>query len=159
MTAGTEPPEPFPTFAPTAEREPFWFLGGRARVLLTGAETGDRLALMEFVAPAGHATPHHVHEDEEEVWFVLDGEVTFFVGDRRHDLVPGQVAHGPRGVPHSYLVRSPQGARIATLFSPACIEEFFRANGTPVAEAGDGPPAFDLAAVMASAEPFRLRVA
>jgi hypothetical protein len=54
-------------------------------------------------------------------------------------------------------VRSTQGARIATLFSPACIEEFFRANGTPVAEAGDGPPAFDLAAVMASAEPFRLR--
>ncbi|CAG6390731.1 cupin domain-containing protein [Streptomyces cocklensis] len=159
MTARAEPDGSFPTFAPTAERAPFWFLGGQARVLLTGAETGNRLALMEFVAPAGHAPPHHVHEDEEEVWFVLDGEVTFFVGDRRHDLAPGQVAHGPRGVPHSYLVRSAQGARIAAVFSPACIEEFFRANGTPVAEAGDMPPEFDLAAVAASAKAFRLSAA
>jgi len=79
-------------------------------------------------------------------------------GDQRHDLVPGQVAYGPRGVPHSYLVRSPQGARIAVLFSPAFIEEYFRANGTPVAEAGDLPPEFDLAAVVASAEAFHLRV-
>jgi quercetin dioxygenase-like cupin family protein len=159
MTARAEPAGSFPTFAPTPERAPFWFLGGQARVLLTGAETDNRLALMEFVTPAGHAPPHHVHEDEEEVWFVLDGEVTFFVGDRRHDLVPGQVAHGPRGVPHSYVVRSPQGARIAAVFSPACIEEFFRANGTPVAEAGDMPPDFDLAAVAASAKAFRLRAA
>ncbi|MFD1277824.1 cupin domain-containing protein [Streptomyces kaempferi] len=125
----------FPTFDPTAEREPFWFLGGQARILLPGTATDNRLSLMEFADPIGHAPPHHIHEDEEEVWFVLDGEVTFFVGDQRHDLVPGQVAYGPRGVPHSYLVRSPEGARIAALFSPARIEEYFRSNGTPVAEA------------------------
>jgi hypothetical protein len=45
------------------------------------------------------------------------------------------------------------------VFSPACIEEFFRANGTPVAEAGDMPPEFDLAAVAASAKAFRLSAA
>ncbi|MGI5255434.1 cupin domain-containing protein [Actinacidiphila glaucinigra] len=149
----------FPTFEPTAEREPFWFLGGQARILLSGAETDERLSLMEFVVPAGHAPPHHIHEDEEQVCFVLDGEVTFFIGDERHDLGPGQVAYGPRGVPHSYVVRSPQGARMAVLFSPACVEEFFRANGTPVAEAGDVPPESDLAAVVASAEAFRLHIA
>ncbi|MGY5032965.1 cupin domain-containing protein [Streptomyces sp. 900116325] len=159
MTAGAEPPGFFPTFAATAEREPFWFLGGQVRVLLTGAATDNQLTVLEFAAPAGHAPPHHVHEDEEQVVFVLDGEVTFFVGDRRHDLVPGQVAYGPRGVPHSYVVRSPRGARLAVLFSPACIEEFFRANGTPVAEAGELPPPFDLAMVMSSAEAFRLRTA
>jgi mannose-6-phosphate isomerase-like protein (cupin superfamily) len=149
----------FPTFEPTAERAPFWFLGGQARVLLPGTATDHALSLMEFTDPAGHAPPHHVHENEEEVWFVLEGEVTFFVGDRRHDLVPGQVAYGPRGVPHSYLVRSREGARLAVAFSPAFIEEYFTANGIPVAEAGEVPPAFDLAAVVASAEAFRLRVA
>lgn len=148
----------FPTFEPTAEREPFWFLGGQARILLPGAATDNALSLMEFSDPAGHAPPHHVHENEEEVWFVLDGEVTFFVGDQRHDLTPGQVGYGPRGVPHSYLVRSREGARLAVLFSPAWIEEYFKANGTPVAEAGNLPPAFDLAAVVASAEAFQLRV-
>jgi quercetin dioxygenase-like cupin family protein len=148
----------FPTFEPTAEREPFWFLSGQARILLPGAATGNALALMEFSDPAGHAPPHHVHQNEEELWFVLDGEVTFFVGDQRHDLIPGQVAYGPRGIPHSYLVRSPEGARLAVAFSPARIEEYFKANGTPVTEAGDLPPAFDIAAVVAAAEAFHLHV-
>lgn len=148
----------FPTFDSAPEREPFWFLGGQARILLPGAATDNALSLMEFSDPAGHAPPHHVHDNEEELWFVLDGEVTFFVGDRRHDLVPGQVAYGPRGVPHSYLVRSPGGARLAVAFSPACIEEYFKANGTPVAEVGDLPAAFDLATVVASAQAFGLRV-
>ncbi len=148
----------FPTFESTAERKPFWFLGGQARILLPGAATGKALALMEFSDPAGHAPPQHTHQNEEELWFVLDGEVTFFVGDQRHDLVAGQVAYGPRGVPHSYLVRSGEGARLAVAFSPASIEEFFKASGTPVAEAGELPPAFDLAAVVAAAEAFHLRV-
>lgn len=148
----------FSAFAATPEREPFWFLGGQARILVPGSATGNALSLVEFSDPEGHAPPQHVHENEEELWFVLDGEVSFFVGDERHDLTPGQVAHGPRGVPHSYLVRSPEGARIAAVFSPALIEEWFKANGKPVAEVGDLPPAFDLAAIVGSAESFRLRV-
>lgn len=147
----------FPTFDATPEREPFWFLGGQARILLPGSATGNAVSLMEFADPIGHAPPHHVHENEDELWFVLDGEVSFFVGDKRHDLVAGQVAHGPRGVPHSYLVRS-EGARLAVVFSPAWIEEWFKANGTPVSEAGGVAPGCDLGAVVGSAEAFRLRV-
>src|SRR5215472_15343504 len=151
MSTGATMTQYFPTFEPSAGREPFWFLGGQARILLSGAATDNALALMEFSDPGGHAPPHHVHENEEEVWFVLDGEVTFFVGDRRHDLNPGQVAYGPRGIPHSYLVRSPEGARMAVLFTPACIEEYFRANGTPVVEAGELLAEFDIEAVVAAA--------
>jgi mannose-6-phosphate isomerase-like protein (cupin superfamily) len=147
----------FPGLEPTPEREPFWFLGGQARILIPGAATGNAVSLMEFADPIGHAPPHHVHENEEELWFVLDGEISFFVGDDRYDLTPGQVAYGPRGVPHSYLVRS-EGARLAAVFSPACLEDWFRANGTPVAEAGELPPAFDLGAIVGSAEAFKLRV-
>ncbi|MEV7035929.1 cupin domain-containing protein [Streptomyces sp. NPDC093272] len=148
----------FPTLDRAPDREPFWFLGGQARILIPGGATDNRFSLMEFADTVGHGPPHHVHEDEEAVWFVLDGEVTFFIGDQRHDLAAGQIAYGPRGVPHSYLVRSPQGARVGVLFSPACVEEFFRANGTPVAEAGDLPPDFDQALVMASSDPFHLRL-
>ncbi|MFD1313616.1 hypothetical protein ACFQ5X_49040, partial [Streptomyces kaempferi] len=42
------------------EREPFWFLGGQARILLPGAATDNRLSLMEFADPIGHGPPHHV---------------------------------------------------------------------------------------------------
>ena len=92
---------------PDGKAEAFWFLGGQSRILLPGSETGGALSVMEFLDTAGHAPPRHIHADEDEVWIVLDGEVSFFVADKRPDLHTGQIAHGPRGVPHSYLVRSP----------------------------------------------------
>ncbi|MEY2242320.1 cupin domain-containing protein [Streptomyces sp. BF23-18] len=150
---------PFPddTFA-GAGGEPFWFLGGRARILVPGSRTGGALSVMEFFDTAGHAPPRHIHADEDEVWIVLDGEVSFFVGDQRHELEPGQIAFGPRGVPHSYLVRS-ETARLAVAFTPSRVEEWFSANGTPATRLDDVAPAFDIGNILASAESFRVSVA
>ncbi|MEU7860583.1 cupin domain-containing protein [Nonomuraea sp. NPDC049141] len=67
-------------------QNPFWFLGGRAQILVPGTATGGTLSVMEFTDPKGHAPPLHVHEAEDEIWIVLDGEITFFVGDDRYDL-------------------------------------------------------------------------
>jgi hypothetical protein len=111
---------------------------------------------MEFLDTAGHTPPHHIHEDEDEVWFILDGEVSFFVADQRIDLHAGQIAHGPRGVPHSYLVRS-ETARLAVAFSPSCVEQWFTANGTPATPLDQEPAAFDIGSILASAEPFHVR--
>ncbi|GAA2025298.1 hypothetical protein GCM10009839_24160 [Catenulispora yoronensis] len=142
----------------TDSSQPFWFLGGQSRVLIPGQATAGSLSVVEFTDGAGHAPPLHIHEDEEEVWIVLDGEVSFFVGDRRIELGPGDAAHGPRGVPHSYLVRSPT-ARLAAVFAPARIEQWFVANGTPVGAPDEAPAGFDLDAIVASAQAFHLRVA
>jgi len=139
-------------------QNPFWFLGGLARILVPGTATGGTLSVMEFTDPEGHAPPLHVHEGEDEIWIVLDGEITFFVGDDRYDLQAGAVAHGPRGVPHSYLVRSPD-ARLVAAFGPAGIENWFTANSSPVSDVNDAPASFDIEAIIASAEAYRLRVA
>jgi mannose-6-phosphate isomerase-like protein (cupin superfamily) len=138
--------------------EPFWFLGGQARILLPGAASGGSVSVLEFQDPIGHATPLHVHGNEDEVWIVLDGEVSFFVGDQRHDLESGQATFGPRGVPHAYLVRSPTAKLVAT-FAPAGIEEWFAKNGSPVLSADEAPAPFDLGAIVAAAEAFKLTVA
>ena len=142
----------------TSTTAPFWFLGGRARILVPGAATGGSLTVMEFTDPQHHAPPLHVHDGEDEVWTVLDGEVTFFVGDDQFDLHPGAVALGPRGVPHAYLVRSPS-ARLAVTFAPAGIERWFTENGSPVLAGDDVPAPFTVASIVAAAEPYRLRVA
>ena len=153
----TIPPFPDDTF-PGTSGEPFWFLGGRSRILLPGSATKGALSVMEFLDTAGQAPPLHIHEDEDELWIVLDGEVSFFVDDKRIDLHTGQIAHGPRGVPHSYLVRS-ESARLAVVFAPSRIEEWFSANGTPATHLDQEPAAFDIGSVVASADPFHLRVA
>ena len=148
----------FHTFGPTAEREHFWFLGGQARILIPGAASGGAVSVMEFQDPIGHATPLHVHGGEDEVWIVLDGEISFFVGDERYDLEPGPAAFGPRGVPHAYLVRS-QTAKLAATFAPAGIEEWFAKNSSPVLSADEVPAPFDIGAIVAAAEAFKLTVA
>ncbi|GAB6903344.1 cupin domain-containing protein [Kineosporia succinea] len=141
-----------------ASAQPFWFLGGRARILVPGEETHGAASVVEFADPRDHATPLHIHEAEDEVWVVLEGEISFHVGDDRLDLRAGQVAHGPRGVPHAYRVRS-AGSLMAVTFAPAGIEKWFRQNSSPVLSLEDAPAAFDIGAIVAAAEPFRLRVA
>jgi mannose-6-phosphate isomerase-like protein (cupin superfamily) len=138
--------------------KPFWFLGGQTRVLVPGIATGGTVSVLEFTDSAGHAPPLHIHENEEEVWIVLDGKVTFFVGDQKFDLEPGQAAYGPRGVAHSYLVRSDK-ARLAAVFAPGQVENWFTTNGSPVADVDEAPAAFDIGAILASADAFRVRVA
>ncbi|MFF4137981.1 cupin domain-containing protein [Streptomyces mirabilis] len=138
--------------------KPFWFLGGQTRVLVPSTATGGAVSVLEFTDSAGHAPPLHIHEDEEEVWIVLDGKVTFFVGDQKYDLEPGQVAYGPRGVAHSYLVRSDK-ARLAAVFAPGHVENWFTANGSPISSVDDAPAEFDIGAILASADGFHVRVA
>ncbi|AGL16808.1 cupin domain-containing protein [Actinoplanes sp. N902-109] len=138
--------------------EPFWFLGGQARIVIPGDATGGALTVMEFTDPEGHAPPLHMHANEDEVWIVLDGEVSFFVGTERFDLQPGAVALGPRGVPHAYLVRSPT-ARLAVTFAPAGLENWFSENSSPVSALDRTPAPFDIAAIVAAAEAYKLTVA
>jgi mannose-6-phosphate isomerase-like protein (cupin superfamily) len=136
----------------------FWFLGGQARILIPGTATAGSISVMEFNDVQGQAPPLHIHDGEDEVWTVLEGEISFFVGSDRFDLQPGAVALGPRGVPHAYLVRSPR-ARMAVSFAPAGIENWFSENSSPVISADEAPAPFDVGSIVAAAEAYKLRVA
>src|SRR5437762_2629249 len=96
----------------------FWWKSGRISVKVGGAETGGALAQVESDDPRGTAPPLHVHHNEEETFYVLDGEVSVFVDDEELRLSTGDYALVPRGVPHAYLVRS-ERTRILVTFSPA----------------------------------------
>jgi quercetin dioxygenase-like cupin family protein len=85
------------------------FLDNRARIHATSAGTGD-YALIESVAPAGSQPPLHVHRDEGEGFFVIEGELTLWVGDDTHVLGPGEFRFAPPGIPHT-LRTGDDGAR------------------------------------------------
>ena len=99
---------------------------------------GARSAQFEIDDPRGTGTPLHVHHNEDETFYVLDGEVTVLVGDERIDLEAGDYCFGPRGVTHAYIVRS-ERARMLVTISPSGSEELFVALGVPVT--GAEPPA------------------
>src|SRR3954471_6723144 len=79
--------------------EQVWFIAGLSELLVAQ----DDLSIVRMHTPPGDQPPLHVHHDEDECFYVLDGEITLWVGDEEPVLVrPGESARAPRGVPHTY---------------------------------------------------------
>jgi len=114
-----------------------WWKTGRVTVKVAGAETGNAFSQIEVDDPRGGGTPVHVHHDEDETFYILEGEVTFLVGDERIDVAAGDFLFAPRDIPHAYVVRS-ERSRILSTISPAGIEQLFVSLGSPVV--GAEPP-------------------
>jgi quercetin dioxygenase-like cupin family protein len=115
-----------------------WFLGALSRVRVSGAQTGGAFALADHLARRGNASPVHVHDRDDETFFVLDGELRIFVGEEEHAAGPGTLAVLPRRLRHAYVVTSAT-ARFLTLHTPAGFEAFAAEVGEP-AHAPTLPP-------------------
>ena len=133
-----------------------WFTGALLTFLATGEETGGQFALVEEVFRKGitNLAPMHVHSREEESFYVVEGEMTFFVGGRVIPAPAGTLVVMPRGVPHGYAIVSDE-ARVLNLITPAGFENMFRELGEPARElapppAGPPPDRARLAAVTAA---------
>ncbi|MDP9794035.1 quercetin dioxygenase-like cupin family protein [Catenuloplanes nepalensis] len=104
-----------------------WLGGGVMEVLLDGERTGGQLAVFRSQAPAGAASPAHVHSREDEIFVLLSGSAVFWIGDRRFEAGEGSVAFLPRGVPHAYRIT--EDADLFAVSTPAGLENFFRGAG------------------------------
>jgi mannose-6-phosphate isomerase-like protein (cupin superfamily) len=99
---------------------------GEVEVLVkaSAATTGRAFTVFEEREPVD--TPLHVHENEDELFYVLEGEHVFQVGNQEFRTGPGGVVFAPRGVPHSQRRVVPRKGRVLVLTSPAGFEGFFR---------------------------------
>ena len=120
------------------EGEARWWLGGLATIKATGKETDGHYTLVEVLEPEGEQ-PLHVHHREDEGFWVLEGEVTFEVGEETIKASPGSFLLGPKDVPHRYTVDSGP-ARMLFVLSPAGFEEFIYATSEPAKERALPPP-------------------
>lgn len=86
--------------------------------------TGGAFAIIEEVAPLD--TPLHVHENEDELWYVFEGDHMFRIGDDEFHAGPGEIVFGPRGVPHAQRRVVSRSGRLLEFFSPSGFAGFFR---------------------------------
>lgn len=105
-----------------------WLHGGIMNILLDGDTTGGQLAAVRTSGAGGGASPVHVHDNEDEMFIVIDGAGVFWAGEERHEVSAGGVAFLPRGVPHAYRMTSDH-IDVITLCTPAGMDRFFRAAG------------------------------
>lgn len=126
------------------EGEARWWLGGLSTIKATGEETDGRYTLVEALEPQGVEVPLHVHHNEDESFYALEGEMTFYVGEETYKAGPGSFVFGPKDVPHTYTIDSGP-ARFLMLFSPAGLEGFIYSTSEPAEELTlpllpEGPP-------------------
>lgn len=107
-------------------------VGDIYRVLVTGAETGGRYATIEATVLPGGGPPPHVHSREDETFYVLEGEVTFQIGEETVVAKPGTFVHMPIGQPHAFKNETERAAKMLISFAPAGLEDYFFEIGQPL---------------------------
>lgn len=111
------------------------------RYLVEGEQTGGRVALVEHpIAPRALASPLHTHEREDEISYVVAGQVGVQVGDRVEVAGPGSVVFKPRGIPHAFWNAGDAPALVMELITPAGFEGYFAEMAALFDAAGGGVP-------------------
>jgi quercetin dioxygenase-like cupin family protein len=108
-----------------AEARSFWGPGDLYTFLVTGEESGGAYFSMLAIVPPLGGPPPHIHLNEDETFYVLEGAPTFRLGDDHVVARPGDFVNVPKGVVHNFRNLSDAPVRMILTFTPAGIEKFF----------------------------------
>jgi quercetin dioxygenase-like cupin family protein len=136
----------------------FWWNGGLMEIKARAEDTGGALGVLEGrFFEKGYGPPLHVHSREDEIEYVLEGQIRFRRGDDEFVAGPGSWVWQPRGVPHSFKVES-EGARALVIFTPGGLERMFEDGGVPAGESAEAQQQPDQETAAALAKQFGFEV-
>ena len=79
---------------------------------------GRGASFTEYTTRQGEEPPDHTHATEDEIFYVLQGELTFRCGDERFDVRDGGFMYLPQGIAHGYTIRSQEPVRLLVVAFP-----------------------------------------
>ena len=100
-------------------------MGGQLALKVSGVDTQGAFAVFEAPTLPDAGPPLHLHQIENEWFYVLAGEHDFQVGDQHFRLAPGGSAYAPRLIPHTWLNIWTSAGRIVSIAQPAGQLEAF----------------------------------
>src|SRR5205809_226786 len=113
------------------QRKSYWLAGDRIRFLISGDQTGGAYALGEVEIAPGGGPPPHVHTREDELFYVIDGQIQFILDQSTFTAGGGFAALLPRGVTHTFKNVGPAPARVLALAFPGGFDRFAVDAGQP----------------------------
>jgi quercetin dioxygenase-like cupin family protein len=147
--AGSEPSETTRTGPTIRERSnlgparPLDAVPGSVKVLVRGGDSAGRVAVMDNMSSAGFAGPPLHHHAFDEAFYVLEGELTFQLGDELLTRGAGELAFVARGVHHTFANRSDAEARMLLICTPAGFERYFQRMAARAAGVDPPPEALE----------------
>ena len=128
-SAQAAPPESFIVPAGKCRIDGPWTVHGEPAFFdkIAGADVGGRLSVLEVKTPPGQGPPMHIHLEQNEWMYLLEGSFGLQCGAEKTVLNIGDSFMAPKGIPHSYVVLGDKPARHLNIYDPAGeIEAFFR---------------------------------
>lgn len=101
------------------------WLGSTYRILLSAEQTESRIGVFESFDLPGYGPPRHIHNHEDETFYIHSGEVEFWVNGRTRIERAGSMVFVPRGSEHAFRVLGDAPARMLTIVNPGGFEGFF----------------------------------
>jgi quercetin dioxygenase-like cupin family protein len=124
------------------EGKTYGVVGHKYRLLVTGDQTGGEYAVFEALVPPGEGPPPHLHVNDDEIFYVADGEITLVVEGQEIEAGAGSFAAVPRGTVHTFKNDGEATARLVVTIKPAGLDKFFQEIGVPITDpTADAPPA------------------
>jgi quercetin dioxygenase-like cupin family protein len=120
------------TILQPGQGEHYWLIGEHLSFKIGPQQTGGAFSIAEFRTSPGGGPPPHVHANEDEMFYLIDGQLEFTANDKLITAGPGDVAFLPRNVPHTFKNTGSEPARGLTFSAPCGFEAFVNECGERV---------------------------
>ena len=104
----------------------------------TSEETGGSVGFLEATSAPGTGPPRHIHHSCDELFYVLEGEFLFLVGERQISALPGTFVFIPRGMVHAAKVVGTEPGKVLAAYIPGGLERSFEEFAKLRTEQGEG---------------------
>jgi len=104
--------------------------GALFHFLATGENTGNQFSLIYIEVHKGNEPPAHTHSNEAESYYILEGEIKFWVGDEVLNAKAGDFIHLPKDIPHRFELQSERVKELMWM-TPSGLEKWFWDNSAP----------------------------
>jgi quercetin dioxygenase-like cupin family protein len=94
-------------------------------LLATGEQTGGSIGVLEATSPPGYGPPRHINHSTDELFYVLEGEFLFLIGERQVGALPGSFVFIPRGTVHAAKVIGTESGKVLAAYIPGGLERSF----------------------------------
>lgn len=81
-------------------------------------QSGNGAAILEYTTRKGEEPPSHTHPTEDEMFYVLEGAITFRCDENTFDLERGDFVFLPAGIEHRYTIRNEDSVRLLVVTAP-----------------------------------------
>jgi quercetin dioxygenase-like cupin family protein len=116
-----------------------YYNGAVFSFLADSKATGGSYAMYEVLARQGLEPPPHTHTREDEIFYLLEGEISFFSGNVKSEAKAGDHVFQPRGQLHGFKLKTPT-ARVIITVTPGGLEQAYKSRGTPATSLELPPP-------------------